>query len=254
MKGKVVAITGAARGIGKACAQRFIEEGARVAVLDRDQAEASEVAERLGALAIAVDVSDQDGVDDAIARVVKALGGIDVMVNNAGIALDPVPLWETSPEHFRQHLDVNTLGVLNGMRAAARHMKPGSGGAIVNTASVLGIMALPGYSSYLASKFAVVGLTKLGSVELGPRGIRVNAVCPTTVRTPMLDEFLAGAQEAAVLSRSSQLGAILEAPQVASVVAFLASHDASGITGQALAIDCGISAGVSEQAWSILGS
>lgn len=216
--------------------------------LDRDADAAAATASAVGGTSVAADVADPDAMKHALRTAAGADGVLDVLVNNAGIALDPTPIVDTVKDHFLRHFEVNTLGVLNGIRYGVAFMPPGS--SIINTSSVAGLFAIPGYASYAASKFGVVSLTKIAAVELGPKGIRVNAVCPTTVDTPMLHTFPAGAQEAAVLGDASALGGIIEAAHVAALVHFLAADDCAVISGQAIAIDKGITAGISAANWS----
>lgn len=247
LNGKVAVVTGAASGIGEACARRLRAAGADVVILDVDVDAGERVAKELQARFIATDVSKGDQVEVAMSKAAMA-GAIDIVINNAGIALPLKPLTETDEPHFMRHIEVNTLGVLHGMRFARPYMKRGS--VICNTASVLGVLSAPGYSSYAASKFAVVGLTKTAAIEYGPAGIRVNCVCPTTVDTAMLDTFPSARQEADSFAASSALGRIVEAEHVAALVHFLVADDCPVITGQSIAVDCGMTAGVSGSIWS----
>lgn len=247
LDGKTAVVTGAGSGIGRACAVRMAQAGAFVVGLDLDEASAAETARTTGGLGVGVDVSDSDAMEAVFADIAASRGGIDVLVNNAGIALDLVAIADTEPEHLMRHLEVNTLGVLNGLRHGGSRMN--DGGAVVNTSSVLGVFGVPGYASYATSKFGVIGLTKVAAVELGPRGIRVNAVCPTTVDTPMLYSFPAGAQEAEVFGDAATLGGIVDADQVAALVHFLVADDCPVLSGLAIPIDKGITAGVSQTRW-----
>lgn len=249
LSGKVAVVTGAASGIGKACATRLTQAGAEVVVLDVDRSGA-EVAAQLGGRFVQADVSQPSQVEAAMAEAARD-GRLDIVVNNAGIALPLEPMTETTDEHFMRHIEVNTLGVLHGMRFARQYLSPGS--VICNTASVLGLLSAPGYTSYVASKFAVVGLTKTAAIEFGADGIRVNCVCPTTVDTPMLDTFPSARQEADSFSAISALNRIVDAEQVAALVHFLVADDCPVITGQAIAIDCGMTAGVSSVIWNVEG-
>jgi 3alpha(or 20beta)-hydroxysteroid dehydrogenase len=249
LSGKVAVVTGAASGIGKACATRLTQAGAEVVVLDVDRAGA-EVAAQLGGRFVQADVSQPSQVEAAMAEAARG-GRLDIVVNNAGIALALEPMTHTTDEHFMRHIEVNTLGVLHGMRFARQYLQAGS--VICNTASVLGLLSAPGYSSYVASKFAVVGLTKTAAIEFGADGIRVNCVCPTTVDTPMLDTFPSARQEADSFSAISALNRIVDAEQVAALVHFLVADDCPVITGQAIAIDCGMTAGVSSVIWNVEG-
>jgi NAD(P)-dependent dehydrogenase (short-subunit alcohol dehydrogenase family) len=247
LAGRTAVVTGAASGIGKATASRLREAGADVLLVDVDAEGGERAATEIDGRFVRADVARADEVDQAMRAAVEHTARLDIVVNNAGIALDLTAIADTPEEHFRRHMDVNALGVLNGIKAAAPLIS--NGGAIVNTASLLGVLALPGYASYAASKFAIVGLTKVAAVELGPRRIRVNAVCPTTVDTPMLDNFPAAQHEAAVLSLTSTLGRIADAEHVAALVHFLVADDCPVISGQAVMIDCGITSGVSAQLW-----
>lgn len=247
LAGKVAYATGGGSGIGRAVCHRLAEAGADVTVFDIDVDGGTRTAEEIGGAFVRVDVADEASVRAGVEAVVARSGRIDIAVNNAGIALPLAPITEVTPEHFEAHIRVNTLGVLNGIRHASPHMPDGA--AIINTASVLGLLGTPGYASYATSKFGVVGLTKVAAIELGPRGIRVNCVAPTTVNTPMLDTFPSARQEASAYSTASALGRVIEAEHVAALVHFLAADDCPVITGQAIAIDAGITAGVSSFAW-----
>ena len=247
LSGKIAYVTGGASGIGRAVAQRLSAAGAELFILDVDSAGGADTAEAVGGTFLQVDVADADSVQRGMAEIASRAGRIDVAVNNAGIALPLAPITDVTPEHLEAHLRVNTLGVLNGIRFASAHMPDGA--SIINTASVLGLLGTPGYASYAVSKFGVVGLTKVAAIELGPRGIRVNCVAPTTVNTPMLETFPSAKQEAAAYSQASALGRVIEAEHVAALVHFLAADDCPVISGQAIAIDAGITAGVSAFAW-----
>lgn len=249
LSNKVAVVTGAASGIGRACATRLTRAGAEVVVLDVDES-GGEVAASLGGRFVKADVSQPSEVEAAMGEAARG-GRLDIVVNNAGIALPLEPMTDTTDEHFMRHIEVNTLGVLHGMRFARQYLRAGS--VICNTASVLGLLSAPGYSSYVASKFAVVGLTKTAAIEFGADGIRVNCVCPTTVDTPMLDTFPSARQEADSFSAISALNRIVDAEQVAALVHFLVADDCPVMTGQAIAIDCGMTAGVSSVIWNVEG-
>ena len=244
---RTAVVTGAASGIGLAIAKRLTGAGAEVVLLDVNQEAGGAAAQELAGRFVQCDVSKPDEVRAAMAAAASASGRLDIIINNAGIALANAGIVDTTWDHFNAHIAVNAGGVLNGIRFGVPHMT--EGGAIVNTSSILGVLGISGYASYAASKFAVVGLTKVAAIELGPKRIRVNCVCPTTVDTPMLWDFPDGEQEARILSASSTLGRIIDAEHVAALVHFLVADDCPVVSGQALLIDCGITSGVSETIW-----
>ncbi len=236
---RTVVVTGGARGIGRATVERFAVAGERVIALGRDR-------DALAALpveSLVCDVTDEAAVEGVFAQI----GDVDVLVNNAGIG-ESAPLAATALESWQRHLAVNATGPFLCMRAVVPGMRRRGDGAIVTVASTAGRVGVPYTSAYSASKHAVVGLTRAVASELGGTGVRVNAVCPTFVRTAMTDRTVANivdktgrsAQEAeAALAASSPLGRLLEPEEVADVIVFLASPAAGAITGQAVVIDGG---------------
>ena len=241
LAGKVAAVTGAASGIGLATAQRLAAAGATVVL--SDIADGSAHAAELGAEFVAADVTDEDSVASLVEAVIDTHGRLDVMVNNAGVLLTSKGIDADSTEDVRRMMDVNLFGVLFGIRHASRAMNPG--GSIVNTASMAGIVGFPGLSTYGASKWGVVGLTRYAAIELGPRGIRVNCVCPTGVATP-----LAGDTQHHWAARSQALAhqhtdRLATAGEVAAAIHYLASDEATMVNGHALCIDGGLAAGMS---------
>jgi len=245
LEGKVALITGAASGQGAAEAARFVQEGARVAVTDVDEAGARAVAGELGdpAFAHRLDVTDVAEWDRAVAATLERFGRLDVLVNNAGIgllgALDELPL-----EDHHRLVDVNLHGVFLGMRAVKPVLAAGGGGSIVNVSSIDGLVGVLGMTSYSATKFAVTGMTRSAAIELGPLGIRVNSIHPGVINSPMVQQA-----PPAVLERLDRLMAMQpitrmgEPEEVAALALFLASDEASYITGTQVVIDGGHLAG-----------
>jgi NAD(P)-dependent dehydrogenase (short-subunit alcohol dehydrogenase family) len=244
--GKVVAITGAAGGIGRELCRYFSAEGAAVAALDRSAAveEVAEDLHRAGAAARAavVDIADSEAVKAAFADLAAALGPADILINNAGVSHAPT-LAKATPESWRDDIAVNLNGAWHCVYAVLPAMKARRAGVIVNIGSVNGLAAL-GDSAYSAAKAGMISLTRSLAVELGRYGIRANVVCPGTVRTPIWGERMArNPQVHEQLARWYPLGRIVEPIEVMRAVAFLASDAASAITGVVLPVDCGLTAG-----------
>lgn len=244
LTGLVAFITGGASGIGRATATRFASAGATVIVADI--ANPASVAAEIGGQAAIVDVTDPDAVAEALDQTITQHGSLDILVNNAGVLGPGTGLFTDSLEATQQVLDINLMGVLHGIKAAALLMQPGAN--IVNTASMAGIVGFPGLSAYGMSKWGVVGLTKHAAVELGPKGIRVNAVCPTGVDTPLAgdqtDDHWAVRSQALANQHVDRLAF---ADEVAAAIHFLASPEAAMINGHALPVDGGMAAGMSVQ-------
>jgi NAD(P)-dependent dehydrogenase (short-subunit alcohol dehydrogenase family) len=238
---KVAVVTGAASGIGRATANRLAAAGATVVLADL--ADATGNAAELGGLYVRTDVSDEAQVRELMARAAAARGRIDVVVNNAGIFLPEAAVADVDPADVTRAFDVNAMSVLYGMKHAAPRMP--KGGAIVNTASLAGVMGFPTYVAYATAKAAVVEMTKVAAMEYGSAGIRVNCICPSSVDTPMLAAQADGEMEAAVVRTMAPLGCIVRADQVAALIHFLVADDCPVISGQAINIDGGMSGGVS---------
>ena len=245
--GRVAFVTGGASGLGRAAAERFAREGARVVVADiaRDGAEA--VAARLPeALAVEVDTSDAAAVDGAFQTALDAFGQIDVLFNNAGIVGPQMPLHETTDEAWRQVMAVNADGAFHVLRRGLEAMLAGGGGAIVNTSSSSGLAGKPNMTPYSFSKAGLVGLTRAAAIEYAEHGIRVNAVAPTAVMTEMVAGHIARAPDPDAMRRlletQTPIPGMPTPEDVAAVVAFLASDDARWITGHTLPIDGGFHA------------
>lgn len=241
--GKVVVITGAAQGIGRATAERFLAEGARVVLGDVNAEGLATTAARIGApqtvLPVVTDVAHKDQVDALIAAAVERFGRIDVMVNNAGIA--PVmDFLDVSPESFDRVIGVNLKGAFLGTQAAARAMiAQGQGGVIINMSSINSGLANPSVATYAISKGGMNQITSTAAVAFAHHGIRVCGVGPGTIATEIIKgAFTERAGMHAILARTP-LGRLGEPEEVAGVVAFLASEDASYITGETIYPDGG---------------
>lgn len=242
LKGKRVLVTGGAGGIGTTVAQRFIEEGARVILLDRDEAACRRVEKQLPGLetSITADVSIPVEVDEAFAQLDERWGGLDVLINNAGISIRH-PFMDITPDEWRKVININLNGVFYVAQAAARQMLAGEGGVILNMGSTNGLAGYHYYSDYNASKAGVIELTRSMALELGPT-IRVNAVCPGFIMTPMQEaEYTPDMQRA--FAQKLPLNRLGRPEDVAALFAFLASEDASWITGEYIVIDGGELAG-----------
>ncbi len=239
---KRVLVTGGASGIGAATAARFLEEGAHVVVLDRDEAGCRRITAELPGLAgtILADVSDPGQVARAFDEVDRRYLGLDVLVNNAGISLRRGFL-DVTPHEWRQVLSVNLDGVFYVAQQAARRMLAGSGGVIINMGSTNGIMGYPFYADYNASKAGVVELTRSMALELAPT-VRVVAICPGYVLTPMQEAEYTPAMLQEV-NRKIPLGRHAQPAEIAALCAFLASEEAPYITGHCYVIDGGETAG-----------
>lgn len=246
---KTVLVTGASSGIGRAAACAFARDGWAVALADRDEERGREVAAEFReagthCLFVRCDVADEASVDTMMGRIVAEFGRLDAAFNNAGIEGASAPMAESTAASFDQVVAVNLRGVWLCMRAELRQMLRQSGGAIVNCSSVAGLIGLPNISAYVAAKHGVVGLTRTAALEYARQNIRVNAVCPGAIETPMLERYMAcneGGREAMV--RTEPIGRIGSPEEIANAVVWLCSERASFTTGQALAVDGGWTAG-----------
>jgi len=241
MAGKVAVVTGAARGIGRAIAERFVAEGARVVLADIDADAGAATARSLGEAArfVACDVGDRAEVEAVMAAAVAGFGGLDVCVANAGIG-HAAPFLEFAEEDFDRVIRVNLKGVfLTGQAAARRMVAAGTPGAIVTLSSCQAVMVIPELAAYVASKGGINQLTKAMALSLAPHGIRVNAIGPGSIRTEMLEAVMVDeTMRRRILSRTP-LGRVGEADEIARIAVFLATEDSSYVTGQTIYADGG---------------
>lgn len=237
-EGLVALVTGGASGIGAAIAARLQADGARVAVLDLNADTAAE-----GQLAVVCDVSDDASVRAAVARVVQELGGLDVVVNNAGIGAAGT-VADNDDEEWHRVLDVNVLGMVRVTRAALPHLRASSAPAVVNTSSIAATAGLPQRALYSASKGAVLALTRAMAADHVREGIRVNCVNPGTADTPWVQRLLAAADDPAAertaLENRQPHGRLVSAEEVADAVVYLASPRSRSTTGTSIAVDGGM--------------
>jgi NAD(P)-dependent dehydrogenase (short-subunit alcohol dehydrogenase family) len=239
LQGRVCIVTGAAQGIGEACARRFAREGAKVVIADIDDAKGQALAQELQALYVRCDVGDKAQVDTLVARTMLAHGRIDVLVNNAGI-FKAADFLDISEADFDAVLRINVKGSFLAGQAVAREMAKAGSGVIVNMSSVNGALAIPNIASYNVSKGGINQLTRVMALALADKGIRVNAVAPGTIATELAAKAVLTSEEAEqrIMMRTpmKRLGAPSE---VADVVAWLASDAASYVTGEIVVVDGG---------------
>ena len=241
--GKVALITGGSRGIGRATAQLFAQSGAKVVIGDIDPA-GSETVEEIKrdareAIFVRTDVSDEDDVKNLIATAVKTYGGLHCAFNNAGVLPPTVMLVEMEESTFDKTLAVDLKGVFLCMKHEIAHMLQSGGGAIVNNASIAGMIAEPGISAYIAAKHGVIGLSKAAAVEYANKGIRINALAPGLVNTAMTKAWFDNPDMSAYFIANTPIGRVSQPAEIANMVLFLCSDLASFAVGQTFVIDGG---------------
>lgn len=246
LKNKRVLITAGASGIGRAVAEKFVAEGARVLVCDIDAAAIDNARSIDGIHAVAADVSDSASVSELFKEVENQLGGLDILVNNAGISGPAKPLESLSDDEWKSTLSVNLDGAFYSSRSAIPLLKEAGGGSVVNMSSVAGLFPFALRSPYSTAKYGVIGLTEVLARELGPFNINVNAICPGNVDSPRLDRVNAMTAKAHGLSvedvaqrvvNQSSMQRLVSVHEIASIIVYLSSPQGRIISGQSIAVD-----------------
>ncbi|WP_259314068.1 SDR family NAD(P)-dependent oxidoreductase [Capillimicrobium parvum] len=245
LAGRVAIVTGGTAGIGAAVCRRFVDEGAWVVAVARGRNAGHALVDELGAdraAFVAGDVSDREVAAAAVATALDVFGRLDVLVNNAGVDLAGVPILQTAEADMRHVLEVNLLGAVLMLQAAAKAMD--GGGSIVNVTSRTALVGVPGSAFYGASKAALEGLSRAAAVELAPRSIRVNCVAPGLTDTAMVSDWLQGQSEEAIEAAMEKipLRTLAHPDEVAAAIAYLASDEARPVTGASITVDGGYTA------------
>ncbi|MEO3427512.1 SDR family oxidoreductase [Pelagibius sp. CAU 1746] len=249
LDGKTAIITGGGSGIGAAVAGVFAEAGAHVVVAGRNSKTITDVAARNGGLAVQCDVTCYDQVEALFSQAAAKTGRVDILVNNAGMSGPVMPVAEMDLEAFRACVELNLFGALNCLKVAARVMCEAGRGSIINMSSLMGLQGYPMRSAYSATKFALLGMTEAIAREVGPAGVRVNALCPGAVSGELMDRVLARRAEAegrsveAIVEENytsvSALKRWVDPREVGTAALFLASDASASVTGDRIKVDCG---------------
>jgi NAD(P)-dependent dehydrogenase (short-subunit alcohol dehydrogenase family) len=245
LKGKVALITGGGSGMGRAASLLFAREGAKIAAIDITEASAAETARMIKAaggeaISLRADVSDSEGARAMVEETVRAFGGLDVLYNNAGIEGESGFIAQLSEDAFDRVIAINLRGVWLGMKYALPRIVERGGGAIINTASVAGIVGIKGASAYCAAKAGVIAMTRVAALEYGRYNVRVNCICPGVIQTPMVDRIAGpGGVKPRFIERSSVFNRVGNADEIAHTALFLASDEAPFATGAPFIIDGG---------------
>ncbi|WP_276256186.1 SDR family NAD(P)-dependent oxidoreductase [Halomontanus rarus] len=237
LENKIAIVTGGSSGIGKAIAAKFLDSGADVVIANRTEERGREVAEELGCEFVRCDISDFEQAKALVEGVVDESGRLDIMVNNAGIARVGT-VTEIRLTDWDDVIRTNLSGVMYGSRAALPHLEK-SEGCIVNIASIYGLVGGPSAAAYSAAKGGVVNLTREVAIDYADRGVRVNSICPGFVETPMTDEYLKEEQFYNFVRDETPMGRIAQPEEIAGVASFLASDEASYVTGTNIPVDGG---------------
>jgi NAD(P)-dependent dehydrogenase (short-subunit alcohol dehydrogenase family) len=247
-KGKVALVTGGTSGIGRAAAVSFGREGAKVVVAGRRAHEGEETVRQVKAVGgeaifVPTDVAKEAQVKNLVGRTLEQFGRLDIAFNNAGVEQVPGPFLEQSVETYDQVMDINVKGVWLSMRHEIPAMLKSGGGSIINTSSVAGVIGMAGAEIYIASKHAVIGLTKSAALEFAKQGIRINAVLPAAIETEMMHRFVNEQKEMlAALTSLHPIGRVGTSQEIADAVLWLASNKSSFVTGHSLVVDGGFTA------------
>jgi 3-oxoacyl-[acyl-carrier protein] reductase len=248
MKDRVAIVTGAGGGVGKAIAKRLVADGCKVVLLGRNMDRLAKAASEMGGkknlLTVSADITKEAEVLSAVEQTISSFDRIDILVNNAGTINDPMPFHEMNDDQWNDLINTNIIGTFRMTKAAVPIMMNNKGGNIVNISSVLGIRAIPRVplSVYGATKAALITFTKSIAVEYGQYGIRCNCICPSTIRSSLIEPYLQDENARKVLESTFPLRRIGEPEDIASAVSYLCSGDASWVTGTVMMVDGGVSA------------